>query len=124
MQRSHRRWFQFSLRTLLVALTGVAIWLGVQFNRPRITAENLDQLEVVATMPIDVWEIQWSRDGGRVAFLTWGKPAEIREAKTLFRVGALGVGKAPIHVFGGLADGEEGSAFDGLGGFFRRVLMR
>lgn len=95
---SRRRWFQFSLRTFLVVFTVFAVWLGIQFNRPPITAENLDQLSVVARMPIDVWEIEWSRDGSRAAFLVWGKPAEIREAKTLFRFDSLGIGKAPIHV--------------------------
>ncbi|HUY87162.1 MAG TPA: hypothetical protein VMV10_00355 [Pirellulales bacterium] len=98
MARIPRRLFQFSLRTFLIAVTVFAIWLGLQFNRPKITAENLDQLEVIATMPVDLHEIEWSRDGSRVAFLGWEKPAEIREAKTLFRFGSLGVGKAPIHV--------------------------
>ncbi len=79
-------------------MTVFAVWLGVKFNPPRITAANLDQLGVVSRMPIDVWEVKWSRDGGRVAFLSWEKPVEIREAKTLFRIGALCVGKAPIHV--------------------------
>ena len=97
-ERSGRRWFQFSLRTFLVCVAAFATWLGMQFNRPRITAENLDQLQVISRMPIDVWEIQWSPDGSRVAFLTWGKPADIRETTTLFRFGSLGVGKAPIHV--------------------------
>jgi hypothetical protein len=84
-----RRWFQFSLRTFLILVAVIAAWLGTQFNRPPITRDNIHQVEAVSQFAKDVWEIEWSRDGGRVAMLGWEQPVEIYEAKTLIHYRTL-----------------------------------
>lgn len=80
---------------MLVA--GCAVLLGVLFHRPPITRENVHELEVIGRIARDVWEIDWSRDGGRVAMLGWERPAEIFEAKTLIHYRTLVADKKPIH---------------------------
>jgi WD40 repeat protein len=92
-----RGWLQFSLRSLLVVVTAIAIWLGTQFNRPRISISNINQVQVVSQIASDIHEIEWSRDGGRVAMLGWELPVEIYEAKTLIHYRTLGKDKKPIH---------------------------
>lgn len=96
-KRPMRRWLQFSLRTFLLLVSALAIWLGTVFNRPRITSDNIDQLDVVSRIASDVWEIEWSRDGSRVALLGWEQPAAIYEAKTLIHYRTLAADKKPIH---------------------------
>ena len=96
-KRPMRRWLQFSLRTFLLLVSALAIWLGTAFNRPRITADNIDKLDVVSRIASDVWEIEWSRDGSRVALLGWEQPAAICEAKTLIHYRTLAADKKPIH---------------------------
>ena len=47
--RSSRRWLGFSLRTLFVVVTALAVWLGYQTNRAtkqRRAVERLQELQV------------------------------------------------------------------------------
>ena len=39
-----RRWFQFSLRTFLLAITALAVWLGVEVNRVRRQREAVEAI--------------------------------------------------------------------------------
>ncbi len=38
-----RRWFRFSLKTMLLVITAIAVWLGYQFNRIRERHQFLAQ---------------------------------------------------------------------------------
>ncbi|HWB12330.1 MAG TPA: hypothetical protein VG826_24100 [Pirellulales bacterium] len=92
-----RRRLQFSLRSFFLVVSALAIWLGSQYHHPRITASNVDKLHVVSRIASDVWEIEWSPDGRRVALLGWEQPVQIHEAKTLFHYRTLLADKKPIH---------------------------
>ena len=41
VRRSRRRWFQFSLRSFLIVLTALVVWLGVVVNRARAQREAI-----------------------------------------------------------------------------------
>jgi len=45
--KPRRRWFQFSLRTLLVLLTVLCVWLGVTVNRARKQREAVAAIEAL-----------------------------------------------------------------------------
>jgi hypothetical protein len=45
--KSTRRWFQYSLRSFLVLLTAVAVWLGVIVNRAREQRETVKAIEAL-----------------------------------------------------------------------------
>jgi Leucine Rich repeat len=45
--RSHRRWLRFSLRSLLILVTILCVWLGVKVNQARRQKEAVDALSKV-----------------------------------------------------------------------------
>ena len=45
--RLTRRWFQYSLRSFLVILTALAVWLGVVVNRARVQREAVKAIEAL-----------------------------------------------------------------------------
>ena len=78
-----RRWFQFSLRTLLLVTTLVAVWMGLLSYRVRLSPTNITGLRQVAQINEDVFKLCRSPDHKRVAFVQWQKPVEIRSASDL-----------------------------------------
>src|SRR6478752_1724301 len=44
MTRMKRRWFRFSLRTLLLIITALCVWLGMQVNAARRQKEVVDAI--------------------------------------------------------------------------------
>jgi len=69
--RISRGLFQYSLRTLLLVTTLVAVWLSLWMYR---TPMRIDK---------EVHAFHWSPDGQRVAFVGWEEPVEIRDAASL-----------------------------------------
>ena len=80
---SSRRWFQFSLRTLLLVTTLVAVWMGLLSYRIRLSPANISGLRQMAQINEDVHQLCRSPDHQRVAFVRWQKPVEIRSASDL-----------------------------------------
>jgi WD40 repeat protein len=78
-----RRWFQFSLRTLLLVTTLVAVWMGLLSYRIRLSPANITGLRQMAQINEDVYKLHLSPDHQRVAFVRWQKPVEIRSASDL-----------------------------------------
>ena len=62
--RPTRRWFQYSLRSFLVLLTAVAVWLGVVVNRAREQREAVKAIEALGGYVIYDWQLQPSPGGG------------------------------------------------------------
>ncbi len=56
--KSGRRWFQYSLRSFLVILTLVAVWLGIAANRAREQREAVKAIEALGAVVIYVWQIE------------------------------------------------------------------
>ncbi len=95
--KPRRRWFRFSLRTVLVVVTLAGVWLGIRFQREMISPGNLSRLGVVSKqLDDDIWRIEWNRDGSRVALVRFNKEVNICESRTLVRVATVGQGKKGI----------------------------
>ena len=58
------RYLTFSLRTLFLALTALAVWLGVVVNRAREQREAVKAIEALGGYVIYDWQLQPSPDGG------------------------------------------------------------
>lgn len=77
--RNRRRWFQFTLRTLFVATTGCALWLGYELNWIRQRHVFLNrQLDMVRAIGPD-WQDEarpWATQGPRAPGMLWlfGEP--------------------------------------------------
>lgn len=56
-----RRWFQYSLRSLLVILTALAVWLGVVVNRAREQREAVGAIEAAGGAVYFDWEFEPDR---------------------------------------------------------------
>ena len=52
-----RRWFQYSLRSFLILLTALAVWLGVVVNRAREQREAVEAIEALGGYVIYDWQI-------------------------------------------------------------------
>ena len=59
-----RRWFQYSLRSFLILLTALAVWLGVVVNRAREQREAVKAIEALGGHIIYDWSIVEWHDGG------------------------------------------------------------
>src|SRR5262245_48148559 len=88
---------------LLAALAAVAAGVlaaallmcrGVQLT---ITKENAHALRRIAVVNNSIWEVKWSPDGRRVAFVRLEEPVEIRDARTLDLLERVGEGRKIIH---------------------------
>jgi len=91
------RLFRFRLATLLVAITVIAAWLAWKFNREPISAANVSQLRKFSEIPCaEIYELIYSEDRSRVAFVAWEKPVEVREAITLWPVRTIGANRKLI----------------------------
>jgi WD40 repeat protein len=87
------------LGTLAVAALLV---LGASFFAARkveltITGENVHALRELDVVDEYIWEVRWSPDGRRVAFVRWEQPVEIRNGRTLRLERVIGEGKKIIH---------------------------
>jgi hypothetical protein len=56
--KSGRRWFQYSLRSFLVLLTLVAVWLGIIAHRAHEQREAVKAIEAVGVVVIYDWQIE------------------------------------------------------------------
>ena len=92
-----RRLFRFRLLTLLVAITAVSIWLAFTFQRQAIEPHNLGRLQPLDEIERAVWQLEWSPDRKRVAFVGWETPVDVRETITLWPVRTVGDGRKLIH---------------------------
>ncbi len=54
-----RRWFQYSLRSFLILLTALAVWLGFVVNRAREQREAVKEIEAVGGNVIYDWELSY-----------------------------------------------------------------
>ena len=91
------RVFRFRLLTLLAALTAVGIWLGFAFPRQPIEPHNVNRLRPLDEIERAVWQLEWSPDRKRVAFVGWEMPVDVRETITLWPVRTVGEGRKLIH---------------------------
>ena len=73
--KSPRRWFQYSLRSFLVLLTALAVWLGIVVNRAREQREAVKAIEALG----GIVHYDWQKDPGyRGSYaqtlqpITWG----------------------------------------------------
>lgn len=95
--RRGSRLLRFRLATLLVAITGIAIFLAWKFHREPIHAANVGQLSKLSEIPCpSIYKLVYSPDRRRVAFVGWEKPVEIREAVTLWPVRTIGADRKLI----------------------------
>jgi hypothetical protein len=60
---SRRRYLTFSLRTLFILLTALAVWLGVVVNRAREQREAVKAIKVLRGSVVYDWELQHTPDG-------------------------------------------------------------
>ena len=95
--RRLRGLFRFRLLWLFVAVTAVAVYLGLWFHREPISKENVDRLVKFDEIDREVHRLVWSDDRSRVAFVGWEKPVDIRETVTLWPVQTLGEGRKIIE---------------------------
>ena len=63
--KSRRRWCQNSLRSFLVLLTFVAVWLGVVTNRAREQREAVKAIEALGATVMYDWQIELLRPTNR-----------------------------------------------------------
>lgn len=61
MKPTPRRWFQYSLRTFLVLMTALAVWLGVVVNRAREQREAVEAIEALGGAVTYDWELEPNR---------------------------------------------------------------
>lgn len=54
--KSTRRWFQYSLRSFLILVTALAIWLGVVVNRAREQREAVKAIEALGGFAQYDWQ--------------------------------------------------------------------
>jgi WD40 repeat protein len=88
---------RFRLATLLLAITGIAIFLAWKFHREPINAANVGQLSKLSEIPCpSIFKLVYSPDRRRVAFVGWERPVEIREAVTLWPVRTVGADRKLI----------------------------
>ena len=92
-----RRMFRLRIVTLLLLMTGFAVWLAITFHRQPMTPENLHHAQVLTSIERDIWQVEWSPDRQRLALVGWEQPVEIREAITLFHIDTVGTDKKIIH---------------------------
>jgi WD40 repeat protein len=87
-----RRWFRlrFGLRTLMLVVTGVCIWLGLYLHRPPITSQNVSRLRVVDSRPWDVHQVVWNPNGTACALVSWEAPVDVHEFRTLLKLRTFG----------------------------------
>ena len=60
--RPHRRYLTFSLRTLFILLTALAVWLGVVVNRAREQREAVEAMEAMGAEVYYDWQVQHTVD--------------------------------------------------------------
>ena len=53
--KPNRRWFQYSLRSFLVLVTALAVWLGVVVNRAREQREAVKAIEALGGVVLYDW---------------------------------------------------------------------
>src|SRR5262245_32407276 len=84
------------LCTIIVGVIALTAFLtqGIRLVLSRSNAANIHKL---SELEEDIWQIQWSRDGRQVAFVSWEKPVEIRDATTLKHLHQIGVGAKIIQ---------------------------
>ena len=56
--KPRRRWFQYSLRSFLILLTALAVWLGVVVNRAREQREAVKAIEAMGGVAIYDWQLE------------------------------------------------------------------
>jgi WD40 repeat protein len=97
--RRGKRLLRFRLATLLVAMTGIAIFLAWKFQREPINAANVGHLSKLSEIPCpSIYKLVYSPDRSRVAFVGWETPVEIREAVTLWPVRTIGADRKLIDL--------------------------
>jgi WD40 repeat protein len=92
-----RRRFRFGLRTLLVIVTLVCLWLGLRLHRDRISAHNVAVLEPLTSRAHDnLWKVAWNHDGSRAALVRFDKSVDICEGRSLLMLSTVGRGKKVV----------------------------
>jgi WD40 repeat protein len=98
MWRRLTQLFRFRLTTLFVAITLLAAWLAWRFHREPISLENVSQISRINEIPCpDIYQLVYSSDRQRVAFVGWEKPVDVREAITLWPLQTVGVDRKLIN---------------------------
>src|SRR5690349_11669634 len=77
-----RRWFRFSLRTLLIVVTIFGVWLGIVANRARTQREVTEWIDLQYGSEV-LYDWQCDEDGNLVSNAAPPRPDWLRE-----RVGA------------------------------------
>ena len=112
-----RRWFRFSLRTLFVAMTLLAAWLGYHFNWIRqrhaalvfegraeasmVTPNGPKTVIITSQAP---WPLNWMGEPGHTALIVGGRtePEEVERIRKLFPeadVDALEIGSPEFEAW-------------------------
>jgi hypothetical protein len=60
--RPHRRWFQYSLRSFLILVTALAVWLGIVVNRAREQREAVKAIEALGGEVVYDWKLELDRE--------------------------------------------------------------
>ncbi len=87
------------LMALAFATVGVLV-AGLIASRAMelpMTADNAPALRQLSSVDAYIWEIEWSPDGRRVAFVRWEEPVEIRDAGTYALLQRVGEHRMIIH---------------------------
>jgi hypothetical protein len=74
-RRSRRRWFQYSLRSFLILVTGLAVWLGVVAHRARQQREAAKAIEALRGHVVYDWQLQHTPNGAIIDIQLNGKPS-------------------------------------------------
>lgn len=72
--KPRRRYLTFSLRTLFILLTALAVWLGIVVNRAREQREAVKAIKALRGSVVYDWELQHTPDGDISDPRPYGKP--------------------------------------------------
>lgn len=84
--KRRRRWFQYSLRSFLVVVTALAVWLGVVVNRAREQREAVKAIEALGGSVMYDWhffetpEQKSVMEHATVQLRTWLRRIDCRRA--------------------------------------------
>ncbi len=89
-----------------VALVVMVFWVLTTFafsaplpvrKKTPISAANAAQVQKLAELPRDVWDIVWGPGRREASFLSWEKPVEVVDADRFQTVRKIGTGRRLIH---------------------------